>query len=97
MIKLNVKIDKNTVVSNIKQLQNQLDKIPQEAYNFFVKSTPKDTGNARRSTKLKGDTIEARYPYATRLNEGWSKQAPDGMVKPTEEFIKQRLTKIIGK
>ena len=41
--------------------------------------------------------IQANYPYAQRLDEGWSKQAPDGMSKPTEQFIDNRLKKIMRK
>jgi hypothetical protein len=63
----------------------------------FVSVTPKDTGNARRQTRLSGNTIEANYSYAGALDKGWSKQAPQGMTKPTERFIKNRLDKIMRK
>lgn len=65
------------------------------AYPVFVRGqgtfhgTPVDTGNARRNTKLSGDSILAQYPYARRLNEGYSKQAPDGMSKPTDDYMKK--------
>jgi hypothetical protein len=53
------------------------------AHDFFVKATPIDSGNARKRTKKEGsDTIFADYAYAKRLDQGWSKQAPDGMSKP---------------
>ena len=51
------------------------------------KGTPIDSGNARRNTKLSGSSILAQYPYAKRLNEGYSKQAPDGMSKPTDQYM----------
>ena len=41
-------------------------------------------------------TINADYPYAKRLDQGYSKKAPRGMSKPTGEFIKA-LVKIILK
>lgn len=95
---MGVKITKNTIDLSIRRIQSQLDRLPAEAFNFFVKTTPKDTGNARRKTKLVGrKTIDANYPYASRLDRGWSKQAPQGMTKPTERFITQRLNKIIRK
>jgi hypothetical protein len=65
-----------------------------KAFPVFVrgqgsfKGTPVDTGNARNNTKLSGDKILAQYPYARRLNDGYSKQAPDGMSKPTDDYIK---------
>lgn len=40
-------------------------------------------GNAKKSTSLKGETIHANYAYATRLDQGWSKQfGGQGMSKP---------------
>ncbi len=85
------------LTGEIKKIQQQLKKLPQEAYNYFVSVTPIDTGNARRRTKLQNETIEARYPYAQRLDEGWSKQAKNGMVKPTERFLRRRVKQITGK
>lgn len=97
MIQFEVKGSVRGQLQDIKRLQQELAKLPQDAYNFFVKTTPIDTGNARKNTKLKQNTIEANYPYAERLDRGWSRQANDGMTKPTEKFIKERLRKIQGK
>lgn len=68
-----------------------------DAYIFFKDKTPIKTGNARRQT-YKDDqrkTITADYPYAQRLDEGWSKQALDGMSQPTIDYIDQRLSRYI--
>ena len=70
------------------------DKLAQEAYKYFRSITPIRSGNARRSTNLYQNSIEANYPYAQRLDQGYSKQAPNGMVKPTEEFVRQYLQKV---
>jgi hypothetical protein len=94
---MSVKLTKNAITASVRRIQSLLDKIPQQAYNHWVTITPKDTGNARRRTKLKGNEIQANYAYAERLDTGWSKQAPDGMSKPTEKFIAQRLKQIIRK
>ena len=91
------KLVNNGITSSLRRIQSELDKVPQQAYDVWVKGTPKKTGNARRSTQLKGDVIQARYAYATKLDEGWSRQAPDGMSKPTEKFIKARLKQILRK
>jgi hypothetical protein len=66
-----------------------------DAYKFFVKATPIRSGNARRNTDLdkNSNTITADYPYAGRLNHGWSKQAPDGMVQPTIDYMKKSFHK----
>jgi hypothetical protein len=97
--------------SKLKKIQDKLDKLPQEAYKEFVQLTPVGDpnrwktkykpknytpGNARRKTKLKGDTIEANYPYAKRLNEGWSSQAPKGMVEPLMKFLRKRVKDIFA-
>lgn len=91
------KLVNNGITSSLRRIQSELDKVPQQAYDVWVKGTPKKTGNARRSTVLKGDEIQARYAYATKLDDGWSRQAPDGMSKPTEKFIKSRLKQIMRK
>ncbi|CAB4154763.1 hypothetical protein UFOVP645_27 [uncultured Caudovirales phage] len=87
-----------TSLDQLKQVMAQVQKLPQEAYNHFKSITPIDTGNARSRTSLKSNkTIEADYPYAKRLDEGWSRQAPRGMIKPTEEFINKRIKQITGR
>lgn len=77
--------------------QKQIEQLPQRAYKYFVAQTPVDSGNARRSTTLQGNEIHADYPYAERLDEGWSKQAPRGMVKPTTKWVTDQFKKIFRK
>jgi hypothetical protein len=88
-----------TSLDQLKVVMAQVQKLPQEAYNHFKSITPIDTGNARSRTSLKGNkTIEADYPYAQRLDNGWSKQhRGQGMTKPTEEFINKRIKQITGR
>lgn len=94
MIQFNVK-NLTTVQSKLKSIKTQIAKVPEEAYKVFVQNTPIKTGNARRSTKLKGkQTIEANYPYAQRLDNGYSKQSRKGMTKPTTDFIRKRIRQI---
>lgn len=97
MIKMDVKFNARTTLDKLKTVRQQVQQIPQDAYNYFVSITPIDTGNARRSTRLQGKTIEANYAYAQRLDEGYSKQAKDGMSKPTEKFIRNRIKQITGR
>lgn len=82
-----------TVIKKLAELEKALDptSLAKKAYDHFRKITPIDTGNARRKTKLSHDTIYASYPYAQRLDQGWSKQAPDGMSKPTIEYLKAEI------
>lgn len=83
------------ISTKCKRMRGQVDALPERAYQFFKKITPIDTGNARSRTRLQGDTIKANYVYAKRLDEGYSRQAPNGMVVPTREFIEKELRKIM--
>lgn len=83
---------------SLSRIQRDLDRIPQRAYDYWVRITPIDTGNARRQTRLEnGNTIAANYNYAVPLDRGWSKQARDGMSKPTGKFVEQLLRQTIRK
>jgi hypothetical protein len=92
---MSVTLTVNTITSSLKKIQRNLTKLPKEAFTEFVKETPIRSGNARRKTKLSGNKIVAGYAYAQRLDEGYSPQSPDGMSKPTEQFIKKRMAQIL--
>ena len=92
---ISLKIGTDKITTNVKKKIAQLDKVPVQAYTFFKAHTPIKTGNARRSTVLKKDTIVAAYPYAQPLDDGRSRQAPDGMTKPTEAFIQKTTDQIM--
>jgi hypothetical protein len=85
--------------NRIKYIKEKLtpENLAKVAYPTFLKSTPIDTGNARKHTSVVGNELRAEYPYALRLNRGWSNQAPNGMVKPTMEYIRKYINSIIGK
>jgi hypothetical protein len=83
------------MTKSLSKMSDRLDReLPRKAFLFFKDITPKRTGNARRKTRLQNKTIKAGYPYATKLDKGSSKKAPDGMSKPTTEYLNQ-LTKTI--
>lgn len=96
MIKIDTKVQ-NNFGPMTKAIKAQLNNLPKEAHAEFVKLTPIDTGNARRKTTLKNTTIEANYPYAVRLDRGWSKQAPNGMIEPFLKWFSNRVRQIFGK
>lgn len=79
------------------KIDKQLSRIHREIYDFWTKTTPIRTGNARNKTRLQGNKIVANYAYAQRLDEGYSKQAPKGMTEPTTKFIEQRMKQIMRK
>jgi hypothetical protein len=82
----------------IKQIKGILDtnKMAKAALPVFVANTPVKSGNARRHTSVSQDTISAGYPYATRLDNGYSKQSPAGMKKPTIMWLKDYIKKHLG-
>lgn len=114
-IKLNVNL-KPALLATSRQIA-EVKALPTEAFKYFKKITPigKPTtwknpkaakpgyspGNAKNKTKLVGNTIEANYAYAYRLDKmpgpgrpRWSKQAPRGMREPTRQFVLMRYNRI---
>jgi hypothetical protein len=96
MISVNVDV-KDKITGDIARIKKQLRTVPTDAHKEFVALTPVRSGNARRNTLLKGNQINANYPYAQRLDEGWSKQAPRGIVRPWELWFRKRIKQIMGK
>lgn len=94
---MTVRKERDIMSTSLNRILRDLDRVPQAAFEFWRDNTPKRTGNARRKTRLRNTTIEANYPYARVLDKGHSKQAPDGLVKPTEEFLDQHLKRILRK
>jgi hypothetical protein len=94
---MTIKQTKNTMTQSLQRIQKELAAVPGELHEFWVKTTPRHTGNARRRTVLRGNTITASYPYAAALDSGTSSQAPDGMSKPTEQYLETLLDKKIRK
>ena len=97
MSRLRVKLVTNNLTPSLRRIADALDKLPVEAHRVFKGETPIRTGNARRRTRLQGEVIKADYPYATQLDDGKSRQAPEGMTKPTEQYITKRVNAIMRK
>lgn len=91
---MTIRLIRDNMSPHLRKMDQELRKVMPNAFRFWVQTTPKDEGNARKRTKLQGNTIHAAYPYAERLDEGYSKQAPDGMSEPTNEFITTKLKQI---
>jgi len=94
---MHVKMTKNTITPSLKKMQKQLEKVPKKTYRYWLKKTPYKSGNAKRKTTLYKETITLSYPYAKRLDEGWSKQARKGMSKPTYRYWQRLIRKIMRK
>ena len=85
------KVDLRNYERQMKRLEKALDSLPADAHQEFLKNTPVQSGNARRSTRLQDNKIVADYAYSQRLDEGYSKQSPKGMTEPTEEWIRKEV------
>jgi hypothetical protein len=96
-MKIKITLDNGAMGRVTEKLDSISKELVKEAYAFFKKATPIRTGNARRKTYQQGTQIKAKYPYAKRLDDGYSRQAPNGMVKPTREFMKKKLKQIVRK
>jgi len=85
------------------QLMKELEKVPADSVKqagvFFKKTTPIRSGNARSKTKteVRASRIKADYPYAGRLDEGWSRQAPKGMSDPTIDYLEKIIDEKVGR
>ena len=90
-----VRLEKDTITPSIARMRAALELLPAQAYREWIKNTPIRSGNARRRTRLNNTTIEAQYPYAQRLDTGWSRQAPRGMSEPVRRFIQVLMRKIM--
>ncbi len=85
------RVDLSSFNKQMAELKEQLSDLPEAAHNEFIKNTPVKTGNARRRTELRDTRIVADYNYSQELDQGRSKQSPDGMVKPTEQWIRKEV------
>jgi len=92
-----VRMTRNKMGSSLGRIVAKLDTLPKEGYQEWKRITPRDTGNAKRRTRLTGHKIRADYDYAVPLDEGHSKQAPRGMWQPTKEYLDRRVRRIMRK
>lgn len=93
------KVNSKQVDKMFTNLLEMPQQVMKQSYTVYKNATPIRSGNAKNRTKLEKDLrIAAKYPYAERLDTGWSKQAPDGMSKPTlkalDGFIKNYIKRV---
>jgi hypothetical protein len=88
-------LQKSQIAPSLKRRVKGLQQIAQQGHTHFKKITPKRSGNAKNRTVLNKGNIEANYPYAVRLDKGWSRQAPRGMVQPTIEYMRKLVNHVM--
>jgi hypothetical protein len=94
MIKIDLDIQ-NKVTDDLARIKRQLPQIAKQGLAEYQRLTPIRSGNARRKTTASGNSIQANYAYAGRLDEGYSKQAPKGMTEPFEVWLEKHVDKIV--
>lgn len=79
-----------------------INDMARDIYLEIIKTTPKRSGRASRSwTKpekvrpedYNGIITTSNLPYVPRLEEGYSRQAPDGFIQPSIDKITRRYNK----
>ena len=96
MLKVSISPSTTTATADFDRKFNQtVRSIANDLFATVRKLTPKRSGRARRNWRLKKQT-NTRYnltnsvPYATRLDEGYSKQAPRGFYRPAAREVSNR-------
>jgi hypothetical protein len=88
---MKIKIDNKDLKNLINSTRKEMRQVMREAHKYFKDITPKRNGYAQRNTILVGNEIRANYDYAGVLDEGRSRQAPNGMSEPTIEKMENEL------
>lgn len=71
-----------------------IDNVMKDAKKIVQKETPKDTGLARRSWRLKNERkLSNKVPYILELEDGHSTKARDGISEPSLKKIKSKYKK----
>lgn len=79
----------NSIVTKLKEISMILDttELAKIGADYMRSITPIKTRNARTHTIASGNEIKASYPYAARLDEGYSKQNTTGLIEPTLKYL----------
>lgn len=95
MAKVKFTVSKADLRKLEQRVDRAIDNATEDTYTFFKAETPVRSGNARNKTKYKESrkkaVIDANYPYAKRLDEGYSRQSPRGMSKPSIKQLQKEL------
>jgi len=97
MLKISVSGTTQVMRSLEREKENLMSTVAQDILGVARQKTPIDQGQARRGWRLESafqqKRIVNRVPYIVRLEEGHSKQAPNGILGPTIREISQRRYK----
>jgi|TARA_R110000744_G_scaffold373898_1_gene486324 hypothetical protein len=94
---MGLKVNSSVFEKRMKKLSVLPKFLLQDALRLTKENTPVASGNARNKTTIKGNKVVSDYAYAGRLDDGHSKQAPQGFTKPTIEQLDDDATKFVRK
>lgn len=92
-----IEVNDTAVKQMLTALSSDISKAWQNTGTFFKNATPVRSGNARSRTRTVGDRITGDYGYASRLDEGYSSQAPQGMTEPSFDYFDNQIDNIVRK
>ena len=95
MALLGFKLDLGSAASDLqKDLGRFTEQVMADVLTTSQKYTPRRSGQAARNWKKSGTgtatTVTNRLPYINRLDSGSSRQAPNGIIKPTLDEVSKR-------
>ena len=88
---MKITINKRQFDSLVENLDEMPNAVMKTLYPYYVNKTPIRSGNARNRTKLNRKTINSKYGYAGKLDEGWSKQSPKGFTEPSIDQLQKLI------
>jgi len=95
-MKLGVKVElgPNFTRTQRSELGQFVESVMADVQQIAAKKTPRRSGAASRAWKQQGSGINTEVandkPYIQRLDEGYSRQAPGGILKPTIREIRRK-------
>ena len=92
---MGIKVDKADLRRLERSIDSAINTSMDSTYLKYRSLTPIRGGNARNNTKYSKSklSINSNYPYAGRLDNGWSKQSPKGFTEPSLKYLEQQITK----
>jgi len=78
-----------------KSLENLVERVSKDAFGKSKSITPVRSGRAKKAWKLEKRNkfnveVVNRVPYASRLNKGYSSQAPRGITRPASKAVARK-------
>jgi hypothetical protein len=95
-MKLGIKVDFDPGFARRRdqELDSFVEDVMQSYVEIAAERTPRRSGAAAKAWQTQGSgtqtTAENDRPYIQRLDEGYSKQAPRGITKPTIKEIRRK-------